>query len=167
MGATPPSRLPSAFIRVSRCPICRYSLKDLAPDAPCPECGQDIDRDLFTSPEIQDAVTQTRAWCTLGIAAWALIAIAYWGMSTAMLSVLNSYYPGVYGANHYAGVWCRTAIVIAPIALSCSWHRHARRIIYRHASRRADRKPTLPKRVIAINGLGMGLFLLGCLRLLP
>jgi hypothetical protein len=167
MTTQPPSRLPSAFIRVSRCPICNYSLKDLAQDAPCPECGQDIDRDLYTSPEIQDAVAATKTWCFMGVIAWGLIALAYWALSMAMLTVMNGYYPGTFGANHYAGVWCRTAIAIAPIALACSWHRNARRIIYQHAMRRADRAPRTPKRVIAINGLGMGLFLTGCLIALP
>ena len=167
MTPPPPARIPAAFIRVSRCPICAYSLKDLADDADCPECGSTIDRDLYTSPQMQDAVAATKTWCTMGIIAWVLIAISYWGLSTAGLSVMNSYYPGMYGGNHFLAVWFRTAIAIAPIALSCSWHCSAKRIIYRHAMRRDHREPKTPRRVIAINGLGLGLLLIGCCGVLP
>lgn len=166
MNAPPPSRLPTAFVRVSRCPICKYSLKDLADDRPCPECGSSIDRDLLTSPEMQDAVAATKIWCTLGIIGWAIIAFGYWAYNMVLLSVLNSYYPGTYGSNHFAGVWCRTAFVIAPIALSCSWHRHARRNLYKFAVTAKHGIAKTPKRVIAVNLPGLLLGILGCIGLL-
>ena len=162
MTTPPPSRLPSAFIRVSRCPICNYSLKDLAQDAPCPECGQDIDRDLYTSPEIQDAVAATKTWCTMGIIAWIICAVGYWLLSMAMLNMSNFYFPGSIGTNDYIGVWLRTSIVIAPIALACRWWRRARRIIYTLAQKMNPERVRVPRRVIVVNLLGIVLLLGSC-----
>lgn len=160
-----PSRLPTAFIRVSRCPICRYSLRDLPEHRPCPECGALIDADLLTSPKMQDAVAATKTWCTLGILGWLIVAFGYWAVNMVSLSVMNSYYPGSYGPNHFAGVWCRTAFVIAPVALSCSWHRHARQNIYQIANRGTEHRARTPRRVIAVNLPGVLLGLFGCLGL--
>ena len=129
MTPPPPARIPAAFIRVSRCPICAYSLKDLADDADCPECGSTIDRDLYTSPQMQDAVAATKTWCTMGIIAWGICAVGYWLLSMAMLNVSNYYFPGSVGTSDYVGVWLQTGIVIAPIAISCRWWRDARRTI--------------------------------------
>lgn len=162
MGATPPSRLPSAFIRVSRCPICRYSLNDLAPDTPCPECGHDIDRDLYTSPEIKDAIAVTRTWCTLGLIGWCIFAFGYWAYNMILMQVMNGYYPGTYGPNHFAGIWLQTASVSAPIALCISWFRNARRMIYQHAMGRRFRRAKVPKRVILVCLPGLLVGLLGC-----
>ncbi|MCR9077054.1 MAG: hypothetical protein NXI07_13525, partial [bacterium] len=68
-----PSRLPTAFVRVSRCPICRYSLKDLDEHCPCPECGEQIDRALLHAPSYTGPVSETRFWCALGAAGWLII----------------------------------------------------------------------------------------------
>jgi len=157
-----PSRLPSVYAGVSRCPICAYSLRDLGRDLPCPECGSVIDVEVLTSPEMHDAVAGAKTWCTIGMVAWAICGFAYWAGSMAHLSVINGYYPGTYGPNHFAGVWCRTAVVIAPIALSASWFRNARRMIYRIAMERASPAAKTPRRVILVNLLGIALLTGGC-----
>ncbi len=73
MTGRTPSRLPTAFVRVSRCPICRYSLKDLDEQCPCPECGEQIDRALLHAPSYTGPVSETRFWCALGAAGWLII----------------------------------------------------------------------------------------------
>lgn len=106
------------------------------------------------------AVTATKIWCLLGTIGWAIVGFGYWAYQMVGLLVMNSYYPGTYGLNHYAGVWCRTAIVIVPIVLSCSWYRHARRNVYRIACRRTPRTAKVPNRVVAVNLPGVLLGLL-------
>lgn len=162
MGTPTPSRLPTAFVRVSKCPICRYSLKDLADDAPCPECGTEIDRDLLTSPRMHDAIAVTKSWCTIGFIGWAIFAFGYWAYNMILMEVMNGYYPGTYGINHFAGIWLQTASVLAPFALCISWFRNAKQIIYQHAIRRRSRKAKTPKRVILVCLPGLLVGLLGC-----
>lgn len=112
---------------------------------------------------MHDSITATKTWCTLGIVGWVIIGFGYWAYNMVLLTVLNNYYPGTYGPNHFAGVWCRTAVVIAPIALSCSWYRHARRNIYLIAISSNKGSAKTPRRVIAVNLPGIGLGLVGCL----
>lgn len=163
MNSQPPTRLPRAFISVSRCPLCAYSLKDLGENLPCPECGAEIDRDLLNSSEMHDAVVATRTWCTMGIIGWLLIAFGHWAYNMVLFAVMNGYYPGTYGAIHHAAVWLSAGAVIAPIALCGSWHRHARRNIYRIASERSSLAVKTPKRVVAVSLPGIVLGVFGCL----
>ncbi len=162
MSERAPSRLPTAFVRVSRCPICKYSLKDLDEDLPCPECGNEIDRDLISSPEMNDAIAVTRTWCTLGFIGWGIFAFGYWAYNMILMQVMNGYYPGTYGPNHFAGIWLQTASVLAPFALCISWFRNARRMIYQHAIHRRGRRAKAPKRVILVCLPGLLVGLLGC-----
>ncbi len=162
MMSNSPIRLTKAEICVPRCPSCRYSLKGLTDDAPCPECGIVLDRDLATSPEMQDSVVATKAWCTLGAIGWIIFALMYWVSNMLMLSVMNGYYPGSFGAHHYAGVWFRTAFVMAPLALCWSWYRKSRRNIYQIAMKRDQRMAKIPKRVYIVSIPGVLLGLVGC-----
>lgn len=146
---------------VSHCPLCKYSLKDLAADQPCPECGCVIDRDLLTSPEMIDAVGLTKTLCAFGIIGWMVFAFGYWAYNMVLIAVMNSYYPGTFGTNDTAGVWCKTAFVIAPVALCCSWHRHARQRIYQFALKREPCIAKTPKRVVFYSAPGILLGFLG------
>ena len=152
-----PSRLPTAFVRVSKCPICRYSLKDLSNDADCPECGHDIDRDLYTSVEMQNAVAVTRTWCTLGIIAWCICGLGYWALNSAQLHTMNYYIPGSSGPLEYTSVWLKACIAIAPVVVSYSWGRNARRLIYRAAVKREPHRVTTLRKAVALNMMGIGL----------
>lgn len=164
MTAKPtPSRLPRAFVRVSKCPICGYSLKDIDDDLPCPECGSEIDRDLLTSPEMHDAVRTTKIWCILAVIGWSIFGFGYLAYNMVSFSVKNFYHPGTYGPIHYAAVWLTTGAMVALIVLSCLWYRHTRREIYRFAIRRSPSLAEPPKRVVAAGLAGVLLGLVGCL----
>jgi hypothetical protein len=115
---------------------------------------------------MKNAVAATRTWCLLGIIGWVIGGFGYWVYSMIFLVVINSYYPGTHGPNQFAAVWLRAAVVIAPVAVSCSWHRHARRNVYRIALRRTPHVVTTPKRVIAVSLPGILLGLLGLLGIL-
>lgn len=115
----------------------------------------------MSSPSLSHAAGATKIWCVLGIIGWAIAGFGYWAYSMVTLSVMNNYFPGMYGANDFAGVWCRTAIVVAPIALSCVWFRHARRYVYRISVRKESLTASTPGRVIAVNLPGILLGLVG------
>lgn len=166
MTPPPPSRLPSAFVSVSSCPICAYSLKDLAVDAPCPECGQAIDHVLLASQDLHNKITETRTWCVLGIMGWCIAAFVFWSYNMIVISIMNSYYPGTYGLIDKAGVWLQTSFVFAPIVLCYSWRRNAKRMIYRAATKHAENKVKTPKRVLLVISPGVLFGLAGCLGIL-
>lgn len=168
MTKQPSSRLPTAFIRVSRCPICKYSLRDIAQDHPCPECGNIIDRDLLTSPEMQDAVAATKTWCTLGVIGWLFIGFAIWLIGMLNIALAQSYAGHIPGPFDFPSVWLRTAFVLAPISLCVHWFRGARPVTYRIATRPKSKKAKTPRRVIfvALPGVVFGLFSCGLFTLL-
>lgn len=157
-----PSRLPDTVVRVSRCPICKYSLKDLDEQLPCPECGSPIDRDLITSPKMQDAIAATKTWCTLGAIGWTLTGFGIWIVGMASFAFARTYGGLLPGPYDELSVWLRTSSAIAPITLCIAWHIGAKRNIYRSALQRSGGKPKTPKRVILVclPGIAMGLF--GC-----
>jgi hypothetical protein len=109
-----------------------------------------------------DAVAATKGLCTLGIIGFLIFAFMYWVSSMVMLSIMNMYYPGTFDSFHYAGVWLRTAFVIAPVSLMCSWHRQSRKNCYIGAMKRTSRIAKTPKRVLVFSIPGVLLGLVGC-----
>lgn len=157
MTGRTPSRLPTAFVRVSRCPICTYSLKDLAEELPCPECGSPIDRDLITSPEMHDAIATTRAWCSMGALGWIITTYAWWTANTITIP----YSGPVALSEHIDDLISSAGILLLAIYLMLWWFK-AKRSIYVLAIRKGARRAKTPLRVpiVAIPGMMLGVF--GC-----
>ena len=149
MSEHTPSRLPTAFVRVSKCPLCRYSLKDLADDAPCPECGELIDRALLRSPNYIGPISETRFWCMLGSVGWITIAL------TLLFSYLRASNP--VNVLSYEGL--SAAILIAiPILFAASlqiWARKARHRVYKALKKSKTGRVQVQIRVMALALIGM------------
>ena len=163
MSENTPTRLPRAFVRISVCPVCGYSLQDLAVDANCPECGAVIDRYLYTSVEMQNAVAITRTWCTLGSIAWGILGFVFWFLSMAMLNVNAYYFPGTVGVLSYVAVWAQSVWVLVPIVLSIRWWRRARPLIYKVAITREPQLVRPLSAAVVLNFVGILLLCGGCL----
>jgi len=152
MSEHTPSRLPAAFVRVSKCPLCRYSLKDLADDAPCPECGSQIDRELLSSPELRHTVNSAKDWSLSGILSWGVITLLL------MLFVLPIQMSNWARRNFELEEYALVAIVLLIPSLSTiasfRWHFASARIIYRGCIRR-NRAPRIPIRIISASLIGM------------
>ncbi len=157
MSEHTPSRLPTAFVRVSKCPICRYSLKDLADDAPCPECGTEIDRVLFTSTEFNKAVMQTKDWCTLCIGSWAILGAIQFLPVIYAIGTVQSGQISILGLFFMLFVM---VIVLTGLIVSVNWYRNAHLLVYRTVHRSRKGKILLPRRVIGMTMLGLGLLML-------
>lgn len=149
MSERTPSRLPAAFVRVSKCPICRYSLKDLADNAPCPECGELIDRALLRSPNYIGPISETRFWCMLGSFGWITIAL------TLLFSYLRVSNP----VNVLSFEGLSAAILIAtPVLFAVSlqiWARKARRRVYEALKKSKTGRVQVQLRVMILASIGM------------
>lgn len=142
MGATPPSRLPAAFVRVSKCPICRYSLQGIPRNLPCPECGTEIEYEIVQSPFFRSAVLKTRVWCTAGSVGWAIFAIVWWIANLNVAGFVISM-PDRQAFEKHWEVWCLSIAGALMSGYLLLWAVRARRLIYFKALK-ANNKPARP-----------------------
>jgi hypothetical protein len=136
-------------VRVSKCPMCRYSLRDLADDAPCPECGEVIDRVLLRSPNFTGPVSETRYWCTLGTVGWITIAL------TVLVSIVSVASP--VDLFSYAGFVAAFFISIPLVFAGCLqiWAHRARRRVYQALKKSRSGRVQVQIRVMALASVGM------------
>ena len=154
------SRLPRAFVRASRCPICAYSLTDLAPDANCPECGSEINRSLLASHEFRFAVDSTKGWCWHGILSWGFITCLL--LTFGVLIKLQSNMTG--RSNDMEQFLLFTIVLLIPVTatvVSIRWHVVSTRMIYKRCSRK-KRSPRIPIRIVVTTLIGMLLTCTSC-----
>ena len=144
MSENTPTRLPQAFIRVSKCPICKYSLRDLAVDANCPECGAAIDRDLFASSVMREAVNRTKGMCLRGALAWGLLLGLFWLISTIWTAENRISTPGTFIVSKVVLAWLISSSPVVAIGFLIHWWRNARSLIYKNTV--IHEQKTLPLR---------------------
>jgi hypothetical protein len=136
------------------CPICRYSLEGLE-TLVCPECGVELDLDLISIVHNHDSIALTKTWATIGVVAWLIVGVMIWFFGAVLISLRQTYggiQPTVYDI---AGMWLRSLIIIAPIALLIGWACSNRRRLYHQLLKEPARKPKPLTRVVFVASIAI------------
>jgi hypothetical protein len=146
------------------CPLCKYDQTGVQSHI-CPECGIEIDLEIMGNDLYHSSIHATKILCVLGICSWLFCGFGLWLLGMASIALAETYGGLIPSYRDYAGVWLRSMIVIAPIALLFGWYRSSADQIYSCTLRGVWKMPRVLYRVQAISipgilGAGGFLFLL-------
>jgi hypothetical protein len=163
MNKNKPTHFSQAFVRVSKCPICGYSLKDLAEELPCPECGVEIIHYLVTHPDMKDAVWMTRRLSALGSVGWFIFAIVWFFVNVG----LSKSFSGNRGPIPISILLSTSMVSIAGLSLAIYlgvwWIQAKKRLYWRSANQNKSAKTPIAIFIIGIPGLIAGVLCCTCL----